>query len=165
MSLRTRRCSCCALPEDTTTTTTAAHFPLACWHRGHSQCQASRRWAGQQRFFTPPPPSLFCCSPRTKGPVSSACKAEECDVMRHNSTCARRTGCACSQAHTFVCVYVCEPATQLLHLHLASSCHNSSSSKDQQTSLPFGNAHDVSWSSRIAFCASNRHHYPGLTPQ
>ena len=137
MSLRTRRCSCCALPEDTTTTTTAAHFPLACWHRGHSQCQPSRRWAGQQCFFTPPSPSLFCCSPRTNGPISSTCKAEECDATRHNSTCAWRTGCACSQA----CMRVCEPATQLPHLHLDSSCHNSS--RDQQTSLLSGRRHTL----------------------
>ena len=77
-------------------------------------------------------PPLFCCSPATNGPVSSTCKAEECDVTRHNSTCAWSTGCAYSQA--FMCV--CEPATQLPHLHLASSCH-SSSSRDQQISLPF----------------------------
>ena len=135
MSVRTRRCSCRALPEDTTTT--AAHLPLACWHRGRSRCQPSRRWAGQQCFFTPPSPSLFCCSPRTKGPVSSTCKAEDCNATRHNSTRAWRTGCACSQA----CMRVCEHATQLPHLHLASSTNNSSG--DQQTSLPFGRRHTL----------------------
>ena len=43
-----------------------------------------------------PSSSHLCCSPRTKGPVTSTCKAEECDATRHSSTCAWRTGCACS---------------------------------------------------------------------
>ena len=109
MFMRTRRCSCCALPEDTTTTTTTARHTssLVCRHRGHSQCQPSRRWARQQGVLLSL--SLFCCSAATNGPVSSTCKAEDCNATRHNSTRAWRTGCACSQAHTFVC----EPATWL----------------------------------------------------
>ena len=163
MSVRTRCCSCCALREDTTTTTTTTTArPTRLLASRTQPVPATTTMGIAAAHFDCP--SFFSYSPRTNGAVSSTCRAEECVVTLH-TTRGLRTGCACSQAHTFVCVYVCEPATQLLHLHLASSCHNSSSSKDQQTSLPFGNAHDVSWSSRIAFCASNRHHYPGLTPQ
>ena len=108
MSVSTRRYSCCALQEDTTTSTTARPTSsLVCRHRGHSQCQPSRRWARQQGVLLSL--SLFCCSAATNGPVSSTCKAEDCNATRHNSTRAWRTGCACSQAHTFVC----EPATWL----------------------------------------------------
>ena len=67
-------------------------------------------------------PSFFSYSPRTNGAVSSTCKAEECVVTLH-TTRGLRTGCACSQAHTCVC----EHATQLPRLHLASSTHHSSS--------------------------------------
>ena len=51
-----------------------------------------------------PLPLFFCCSPATNGPVSSTCKAEECDATLHNSTHGCRSGCACSQPCTCVCV-------------------------------------------------------------
>ena len=90
MSVRTRRCSCRALPEDTTTT--AAHLPLACWHRGRSRCQPSRRWAGQQRFFTPPLSSV-ALQP-SKAPFLPP--ARQRSVMPcKNTTRGWRTGCAC----------------------------------------------------------------------
>ena len=87
-------------------------------------------------LFSPSSSHLCCSLPATNGPVSCTCKAEECDASLH-TTRGWRTGCACSQVIT---CHVCEHATQLLHLHLASSCH-SSSSRDQQTSLPFRRRH------------------------
>ena len=79
--------------------------------------------------------SLLRCSPATNGPVSSTCKAEECDATLHNTN-GSSTGCACFHKHTCMCV----PSHSVPRLHLASSCLNSSS-RDQQTSLPFRRRH------------------------
>ena len=121
MSVRTRCCSCCALREDTTTTTTTTTArPTRLLASRTQPVPATTTMGIAAAHFDCP--SFFSYSPRTNGPVSSTCKAEECVVTLH-TTRGLRTGCACSQAHTCVC----EHATQLPRLHLASSTHHSSS--------------------------------------
>ena len=112
-------------------------------------------------LFSPSSSHLCCSLPATNGPVSCTCKAEECDASLH-TTRGWRTGCACSQVIT---CHVCEHATQLLHLHLASSCH-SSSSRDQQTSLPFRRRHPHNAAPLPLVCAgeSLAHCHPSQPP-
>ena len=132
MSVRTRRCSCCALPEDTTTTTTAAHFPLACWHRGHSQCQPSRRWAGQQCFFSLPlssavlqlPMALFLPPARQRSVMS-------CDTAQMGADQA-----VPADKQSLVCASMPLSSPTSIWIRACSS-----SSRDQQTSLPFRRRH------------------------
>ena len=68
------------------------------------------------------------------------------------------------RAHNHSCV--CEHATQLLHLHLASSTCSSSSSRDQQTSLPFGRRHTLNAAPRPLVCSgeSLAHCHPSQPP-
>ena len=65
-------------------------------------------------------------------------------------------------AHKHSCV--CEHVTQLLHLHLASSTNNSS--RDQQTSLPFGRRHTLNAAPRPLVCSGEAlaHCHPSQAP-
>ena len=61
-------------------------------------------------------------------------------------------------------MHVCEPATQLPHLHLDSSCHNSS--RDQQTSLLSGRRHTLNAAPLPLVCGGDpmAHWHPSQAP-
>ena len=135
MSVRTRRCSCCALQERN--------------HHHHCGPLPTRLLASRTQpvpaittmgrtaalLFSPPssavalqlPMALFLPPARQRSVMPRDTTAQMGEVQPVP---------AHKQSHVCVCVH----AAQLLHLHLASSTHHSSS-RDQQTSLHLRRRH------------------------